>query len=136
LFSGPPGSGKTTLSLVIAKELYGKDWKNNFLELNASDARGIDIIRGEVKSFARTKAIGTDLPKIIYLDECDALTKEAQQALRRTMELYTSTARFILSCNLSSKIIDPIQSRCAIFKFKPLEKSDVEGVINNISKNE
>ena len=136
LLSGPAGTGKTTLSLVIAKELYGKDWRQNFLELNASDARGIDIIRGEVKSFARTKAIGTDLPKIIYLDECDALTKEAQQALRRTMELYTSTARFILSCNLSSKIIDPIQSRCAVFRFKPLEKKDVENVIKNIAKDE
>lgn len=136
LLSGPAGTGKTTLSLVIAKELYGKDWRQNFLELNASDARGIDIIRGEVKSFARTKAIGTDLPKIIYLDECDALTKEAQQALRRTMELYTSTARFILSCNLSSKIIDPIQSRCAVFRFKPLEKKDVENVIKNITKEE
>jgi replication factor C small subunit len=106
------------------------------LELNASDERGIDIIRNKVKDFARTKAIG-DVPfKIIYLDECDALTKEAQQALRRTMENYTQTCRFILSANYSSKIIDPIQSRCAIFRFKPLESKDIQGLIHSIAKNE
>jgi replication factor C small subunit len=102
MFSGPAGVGKTTLSLVIARELFGKEWRQNFLELNASDERGIDIIRHKVKDFARTRAIG-DVPfKIIYLDECDALTREAQQALRRTMENYTQTTRFILSCNYSN----------------------------------
>ncbi len=137
LFSGPAGVGKTTLSLVIARRLFGGDWRQNFLELNASDERGIDVVRIKVKDFARTRAIG-DVPfKIIYLDECDALTKEAQQALRRTMENYTKTCRFILSCNYSSKIIDPIQSRCAVFKFKPLEKKDIEEVIRTqILKNE
>jgi replication factor C small subunit len=137
LFSGPAGVGKTTLSLVIAKQLFkGENWRQNFLELNASDERGIDIVREKVKDFARTRAIG-DVPfKIIYLDECDALTKEAQQALRRTMENYTKTCRFILSCNYSSKIIDPIQSRCAVFKFKPLKKEDVFEVIGKVVKNE
>jgi replication factor C small subunit len=136
LFAGPAGIGKTTLALIIAKELFKENWQQNFLETNASDERGIQVVRSKIKDFARIKSIATNLPKIIYLDECDALTKEAQQALRRTMELYSSTARFILSCNYSSKIIDPIQSRCAIFRFKSLEKKDVEAVINNIAKNE
>lgn len=136
LFSGPAGVGKTTLALVMARELFGEGWSQNFLELNASDERGIDVIRNKVKDFARTKAIG-DVPfKIIYLDECDALTREAQQALRRTMENYTQTTRFILACNYSSKIIDPIQSRCAIFRFKPLEKKDVFAIINRIEEEE
>jgi len=136
LFAGPAGSGKTATSLVIAKKLFQGSWHENFLELNASDARGIDVVRQEVKSFARTKAIG-DVPfKIILLDECDALTKEAQQALRRTMEQFTTTCRFILSCNNSSKIIDPIQSRCAIFKFRPREIKDIEKFIDQVAKNE
>src|SRR3989338_6657530 len=121
LYSGPAGVGKSTLALVVAKKLFGENWRQNFLELNASDERGIDIVRVKVKDFARTRAMG-DVPfKIIFLDECDALTREAQQALRRTMEMFTKTTRFILSCNYSSKIIEPIQSRCAVFRFKPLQ---------------
>src|SRR3989338_75770 len=136
LFGGPAGVGKTTLSLVIAKKLFKDSWHQNFLELNASDERGIDIIRNKVKDFARTRAIG-DVPfKIIYLDEADALTREAQQALRRTMEIYTQTTRFIISCNYSSKIIDPIQSRCAIFRFKPLDKEEIFTIIDTIAKDE
>ncbi|MFT4260930.1 MAG: replication factor C small subunit [Candidatus Woesearchaeota archaeon] len=136
LLAGPPGVGKTTLSLVIVKEMYGDSWRENFLELNASDERGIDIVRQKVKDFARTKSIG-DVPfKIIYLDESDALTKEAQQALRRTMENYTTTCRFILSCNYSSKILEPIQSRCTIFRFKPLSKESIYEIIDSIVKNE
>jgi len=136
LFVGPAGVGKTSLSLVIARQLFGDSWRNNFLELNASDERGIDVIRVKVKDFARTKAIG-DVPfKIIYLDECDALTRDAQQALRRTMENYTQTCRFILSANYSSKLIDPIQSRCAIFRFKPLEKEQIKKIIEKIAAEE
>lgn len=136
LFSGPAGVGKTTLSLVIARELYGEEWQQNVLELNASDERGIDVIRVKVKDFARTKSIG-DVPfKLIYLDESDALTREAQQALRRTMENYARTCRFILSCNFSSKIIDPIQSRCAVFRFKPLDKEEILPVIDMIAQEE
>ncbi len=136
LFAGPAGVGKTTLSLVTVKQLYGDSWRENFLELNASDERGIDVVRVKVKEFARTKSIGNVPFKIIYLDECDALTREAQQALRRTMENYTQTCRFILSCNYSSKIIEPIQSRCAVFRFKPLDKSEIYEIIDNVSARE
>ncbi len=136
LFAGPAGTGKTSLALVAARQLFGEDWSDNFLELNASDERGIDTIRHKVKDFARTKAIG-DVPfKIIYLDECDNLTKDAQQALRRTMENYTQTCRFILSCNYSSKIIDPIQSRCTVFRFKPLSEEDLKDLIETIAEDE
>ena len=136
LFAGPAGVGKSTLSLIIAKQLFKDSWHQNFLELNASDERGIDVVRNKVKDFARTRAIG-DVPfKIIFLDECDALTREAQQSLRRTMENYTSTCRFVLSCNYSSKIIDPIQSRCALFRFQPLAKDELFMIIDTIAKSE
>jgi len=136
LFSGPAGIGKSTLAIIVAKDLFKEFWKENYLELNASDARGIDVIRQEVKNFARTKSLGSVPFKIIFLDEADALTKEAQHALRRTMENYTGTCRFILSCNYSSKIIDPIQSRCVVFRFKLLEKKDVAKVILKIAEKE
>lgn len=136
LFSGPPGVGKSTLALVIARELFGENWRQNFLELNSSDERGIDVVRVKVKDFARTKAMGNVPFKIIFLDECDALTKEAQQALRRTMENYTNTCRFILAANYSSKIIDPIQSRCAVFRFKPLPQEEVFAIIDKIAAQE
>jgi replication factor C small subunit len=132
LFAGPAGTGKSTLALIIVKDLYGLDWKENYLELNASDERGINVVREKVKNFARTKSLGKVPFKIIFLDEADALTPEAQQALRRTMENYSTTCRFILSCNYSSKIIDPIQSRCAIFRFKLLEKKDIEKYLTRI----
>ncbi len=132
LFAGPAGTGKSTLALIVVKELFGANWKENYLELNASDERGINIVRDKVKNFARTKSLGNIPFKIIFLDEADALTPEAQQALRRTMENYSTTCRFILSCNYSSKIIDPIQSRCAIFRFKLLEKKDIEIIIRKI----
>ncbi len=136
LFAGPAGIGKSTLALIIVKQLFNETWRENYLELNASDERGIDVVRQKVKDFARTKALGKVPFKVIFLDEADALTKEAQQALRRTMENYTNTCRFIMSCNYSSRIIDPIQSRCVIFRFKLLEKKDISSVIRKIAQNE
>jgi replication factor C small subunit len=136
LFAGPAGTGKSTLALIVVKELFGSNWKENYLELNASDERGIDVVRQKVKDFARTKALGNVPFKVIFMDEADALTREAQQALRRTMENFTNTCRFILSCNYSSKIIDPIQSRTAIFRFKLLERKDIEKRIEVIKKAE
>ncbi len=136
LFAGPAGTGKSTLALIIVQELFGKDWKESYLELNASDERGINVIREKVKNFARTRSLGNIPFKVIFLDEADALTPEAQQALRRTMENYSSTCRFILSCNYSSKVIDPIQSRCAIFRFKLLEEKDIEKIIKRIAEKE
>lgn len=136
MFSGPAGVGKSTTAIVVARQLFGDEYRMNFLELNASDERGIDVVRNKVKDFARTRAMGNMPFKIIFLDESDALTKEAQQALRRTMENYTATTRFILSCNYSSKIIDPIQSRCTLFRFRPLPKEEVIVMINKIQEKE
>ncbi len=136
LFAGPAGTGKSTLALIVVKELFGPTWKENYLELNASDERGIDVVRQKVKDFARTKALKNVPFKVIFLDEADALTREAQQALRRTMENYTNTCRFILSCNYSSKIIDPIQSRCVSFRFKILEKKDISEVVRKVAERE
>ncbi|MBI2145250.1 replication factor C small subunit [Candidatus Woesearchaeota archaeon] len=136
MFAGPPGVGKTSTALVIAKQLYGENWRQNLIELNASDERGIDVVRTKVKDFARTRALG-DVPfKICILDESDSLTREAQQALRRTMENYTATCRFILLANYSSKIIEPIQSRCAVFRFKPLAETEVTKIIDRIAASE
>lgn len=135
LFAGPAGVGKTTAALCIARELFGSAWNANFLELNASDERGIDTVRTKVKDFARTMPIGSSF-KIIYLDEADSLTPDAQHALRRTMERYSNIARFILACNWSSKIIPPIQSRTAVFRFQSLPENEVKQYLKGIARNE
>jgi replication factor C small subunit len=135
MFAGPAGTGKTTSAIAMAKDLFGDDWKQNFRETNASDDRGIDVVRNQIKNFARTKSINADF-KIIFLDEADALTSDAQQALRRTMEKFSSSTRFILSCNYSSKIIPPIQSRCAIFRFSRLEDDGVRTYIKRVVEGE
>ena len=136
MFAGPAGTGKTTSAIAMARELYSDSWKGNFNELNASDERGIDVVRGKIKEFARTAPIGGAEFKIIFLDEADALTSDAQAALRRTMEKYSKICRFILSCNYSSKIIEPIQSRCAVFRFRPLRAEDIKTYLETIAQKE
>ncbi|WP_321211807.1 replication factor C small subunit [Methanothermobacter sp. DP] len=135
MFTGPAGVGKTTTALALAREILGEYWRQNFLELNASDARGIDTVRTSIKNFCRLKPVGAPF-RIIFLDEVDNMTKDAQHALRREMEMYTKTSSFILSCNYSSKIIDPIQSRCAIFRFLPLKGRHIISRLEYIAEQE
>jgi len=136
LFAGPAGTGKTTSAIALSKEMYGDQWKAAFFELNASDERGIDVIRNKIKEYARTTTISQRGFKIIFMDEADSLTSEAQAALRRTMEKYSNNCRFILSCNYSSKIIDPIQSRCAVFRFRHITDENVQRWIDHIAAEE
>ena len=136
LFTGSAGVGKTTCAVALAREMFGDTWSMNFRELNASDERGIDVVRNQIKQFARTSPLGDATFKILFLDEADALTQDAQAALRRTMENYAETCRFILSCNYSSKIIDPIQSRCAIYRFRPLSDQAITAEMARIAANE
>jgi len=133
LFAGPPGSGKTTAALALARDLFGTEWRQNFLETNASDERGIDTVRTTIKQYARTAPLGEVGFKILFLDEADNLTSEAQGALRRMMERYSASCRFILSCNYSSRIIDPIQSRCAVFRFRAYSPEAVRAQIKRIA---
>ena len=128
LFYGPPGTGKTSTIMALARRLYGKQFKNHVLELNASDDRGIDVVRGQIKSFASTRNVFStqqDTFKLIVLDEADAMTQAAQAALRRVIEQYTKNVRFCLICNYVNKIIPAIQSRCTRFRFSPLDTAQV-----------
>ncbi len=136
IFAGPAGTGKTTSALALSKELFGETWRQNFVELNASDERGINIIRGKIKDFARTAPIGKSRFKIIFLDEADNLTNDAQAALRRTIEKYSHICRFVLSANYSSKIIEPIQSRCTVFRFRPIKADDIKTYMRKIAAKE
>jgi len=137
LFVGPAGVGKTTSILALSRDLYGSGYRNYILELNASDERGIDVIREKVKNFARTAAIASPVSfKILIMDEADSLTSAAQHALRRTMEMYTRTCRFCLIGNYSENIIDPIQSRCSIFRFSPLPEEHIKGWLSKIAAKE
>ena len=135
MFAGAAGTGKTSAAIALAHELYGDDWRRNFTELNASDERGIEVVRNKIKNFARTAPVSAPF-KIIFLDEADSLTPDAQSALRRTMESFSMSCRFILSCNYSSKIIEPIQSRCAVYRFKPLGKTELTAQMRYIAKKE
>ena len=147
LFYGPPGTGKTSTILALAKELYGPEFvKSRVLELNASDERGISIVREKVKDFARMQL--TNPPagykekypcppfKIIILDEADSMTQDAQSALRRTMETYSKITRFCLICNYVTRIIDPLASRCSKFRFKSLDPGNAERRLEDIAEKE
>ena len=136
LFAGAPGTGKTTAALALAHDLLGEEWRQNFLELNASDERGIDTVRTTIKGYARSAPIGGVGFKLLFLDEADNLTSEAQGSLRRMMERYSAACRFILSCNYSSRIIDPIQSRCALFRFRGLSPEEMRKQLARIATGE
>ncbi len=137
LFSGSAGVGKTTVALCISRQILGKYWKEYTLELNASDERGINMVRERVKKFSRFAGLDTEIPfKIIILDEADEMTSDAQTALRRIIEDTAKYCRFILIANNISKIIDPIQSRCATFKFTAVPEEDVIKRLEEIAKKE
>jgi len=137
LFSGSPGVGKTTMALCLSHEILGEHWKDSTLELNASDERGINMVRNRVKTFSRFAGLDTEIPfKIIILDEADEMTADAQTALRRIIEDTAKFCRFILIANNVSKIIAPIQSRCAVFKFSTIPEKDLISHLNEIAKKE
>lgn len=138
IFHGPPGTGKTSTALALAHSLFkGQNIKRRVMELNASDKRGIGTVRSKIKAFASLAVPNGSVPyKIIILDEADSMTKDAQNALRRVIETHSAVTRFIFVCNYVSKIIDPILSRCARFRFKPLERIAVTERLRMIAERE
>ncbi len=136
MFAGPPGTGKTTAALALTRDVFGEKYRSNLLEMNASDERKLESIRTKVKQFARMAPMTGSTFKVIFLDEADALTPDAQGALRRIMEQYAETCRFIMSCNYSSKIVEAIQSRCAVFRFRPLKTQKVMETVIQVAASE
>merc|ERR1712166_510401 len=136
LFYGPPGTGKTSTILAIARQMYGKNLQTMVLTLNASDDRGISVVRNQIKEFASTRMVFSSGHKLIILDEADAMTNDAQMALRRVIEKYTQNTRFCLICNYVSKIIPALQSRCTRFRFSPLSEQQVRGRVEDILEKE
>ena len=138
LFAGPPGTGKSTVALCIARQLMGESFRGLVLELNASDERGIGVVRERIKGFSQIiqATISGVQFGLVILDECDEMTKDAQTALRRIMETSSRTSRFILICNYQSGIIEPIQSRCSVFRFRQLENTEAVGYLEKICKAE
>lgn len=147
LFAGPAGVGKTTCALILVQQILGEDWRDNFIEVNASSAGGIDLFRSRreqskpdrypsIKDYVRSQPMGDAPYRVVFLDEADNLTQDAQQAFRRTMEQYADNSRFILSCNYSSRIIDPIQSRCAVFRFRPVDRDAIEQAVRKVAEAE
>lgn len=137
LFAGPPGCGKTTTAMIIARQLLGEHWRDYTLSLNASDERGIDVVRERVKTFARFSDRREGVPfRLVILDEIDEMTNDGQTALRRIMEENSEHTRFVLICNYSSGIIEPLQSRCAIFRFQRLDEASVTEHLKAIAKKE
>ena len=136
IFAGPPGVGKTAAATAFAREVFGDGWQSNFTELNASDERGIDVIRDKVKGIARQGPVGGAPYRIIFLDEADQLSSDAQPALRRIMEDYSDVTRFFLSCNYPNQIIEPLQSRSAMFRFARLDRDETVAALEDIAESE
>lgn len=136
LFYGPPGTGKTTTISAIAREIYGQNYKNMILELNASDDRGINVVREQIKTFASTRQIFSKGFKLVILDEADSMTNSAQNSLRRIIEKYTAHTRFCILANYTHKLNPALVSRCTRFRFSPLSYEAVEKRMNIVIERE